>query len=238
MKKNEESQEINKKENNKKLEENLKEIVKNISKQKMLTSQEQKLLLEKTQESVEFLKKINEIEVPDDLDRVIFIDGNEELVYEKGEFFICDTIDSKKTKKKIKRLEARTIYIEYFIRYQLNPIIKQKELKSKAHEFIKEKVFEEPVKSEIETKSKTPSTAKIKTKKVIQAEKLPEKLPEIENIKKARKNKEIEKKSQLPESLQINSENNMELQEKVKGIIAPQKKKSKKVEIREQDKIL
>ena len=48
-------------------------------------------------------------------------------MYAKREFFLVSSTDSQKSRKKKKREEARNMYIEYFIKYQLNPIIKQRE---------------------------------------------------------------------------------------------------------------
>ena len=71
---------------------------------------------------------IENIDISDNGNRVIFTDGEEQLIVEDGEFFLVSSTDSLKTKKKKKREEARNMYIEYFIRYQLNPIINQRKL--------------------------------------------------------------------------------------------------------------
>lgn len=115
-----------------KVEENLdeivKKVVKDLKKNKELSSQEIDKLMNDANENVEFTKVINDIKLESPDNRVIFVDGNEQLMYDHGEFFICDTVDSRKIKKKIKRKEATEKYIEYFIRYQLNPIIEQKKM--------------------------------------------------------------------------------------------------------------
>ncbi len=115
-----------------KVEENLDEIIKNvvkdIKKNKSLSTQEIDKLMNDANENIEFTKVISDIKLESPDNRVIFVDGNEQLMYDHGEFFICDTVDSRKLKKKIKRKEATERYIEYFIRYQLNPIIEQKNM--------------------------------------------------------------------------------------------------------------
>lgn len=114
------------------VEENLDEIIKNvvndIKKGNKFSDQEVDKLMSEANENIEFTKVIEgiKLEAPDD--RIIFVDGNENLLYDHGEFFICDTVDSRKPKKKLKRKEATEKYIEYFIRYQLNPIIEQKNM--------------------------------------------------------------------------------------------------------------
>ena len=77
------------------------------------------------------------------MNRVIFTDGENQLVFENGEFFLVSSTDSLKTKIKKKREDARNMYIEYFIKYQLNPILKQKELNEMARTIS----TEEPVKT-------------------------------------------------------------------------------------------
>ncbi|MEG2348268.1 MAG: hypothetical protein RSB67_01295 [Clostridia bacterium] len=106
---------------------NLKDMLKNINKAKPLSKDEINKIIIEINERLDFNKKIDEINLKMDK-YVIFVDGNEELIYENGEFFIEDTIDKKKKKKKKKKSEARDLYIEYFIKYQLNPILKQKEI--------------------------------------------------------------------------------------------------------------
>ena len=109
------------------VESNLKEILDKIAKSK----EEVLILQEEAKDRLEFMKLIENIELPKD-NYVIFTDGDEQLVYENGEFFIVSTTDSTKAKTKKKRLEAKDMYIEYFIRYTLNKINpKQTENKEK-----------------------------------------------------------------------------------------------------------
>ena len=100
---------------------NLKEILDKIAKEKELSDLEISKLKEQVKESTEFMKLIEKIEIPKD-NYVVFTDNEQQLVYENGEFFLVSTVDSTKEKKKKKRLEAKDMYIEYFIRYTLNKI--------------------------------------------------------------------------------------------------------------------
>ena len=100
---------------------NLKEILDKIEKNKELSSEQITLLQNEAKNSLEFMEIVKKIELPKD-NYVIFTDGDEQLIYENGEFFIVATTDSTKEKKKKKRLEAKDMYIEYFIRYTLNKI--------------------------------------------------------------------------------------------------------------------
>lgn len=102
---------------------NVKEIIDNLDKKKILTPEDKKRI----EESLNFEGAIEKIDISDNSNRVIFTDGEEQLVFEDGEFFLVSSTDSQKSRKKKKREDARNMYIEYFIKYQLNPIIKQRE---------------------------------------------------------------------------------------------------------------
>lgn len=106
---------------------NLKEIMKKAEKAEKLSKSEIEKLEKETLESVNFVDKIDEINL--DFEKyVIYTDGNEQLVYEDGEFFVVATTDITKKREKKTREQAKNMYLEYFIRYVLNPIIKQREL--------------------------------------------------------------------------------------------------------------
>lgn len=107
---------------------NVKEIIENLDKTKVITPEEKKRI----EESLNFEGAIENIDISDNDNRVIFTDGENQLIYEGGEFFLVSSTDSLKTKKKIKREEARNMYIEYFIKYQLNPILEQKRINEMA----------------------------------------------------------------------------------------------------------
>ena len=103
---------------------NVKEIIDNLDKSVVLTLEDKKRI----EDSLDFDKAIESVDISDNGNRVIFTDGEVQLIVEDGEFFIVSSTDSLKNKEKKKREEARNMYIEYFIRYQLNPIIKQRKL--------------------------------------------------------------------------------------------------------------
>ena len=108
------------------MDDNLKDIIKRIN-QEQLTEGEIKKLLEESKDSIEFLKKIDEIDLKMDK-YVVFTDGKEQLIYEDGEFFIVSSTEVNSKKNKKKRSEAKDMYLEYFIKYQLNPYIKNNEI--------------------------------------------------------------------------------------------------------------
>lgn len=139
----------------------IKNVVKGVKKGKEFSEQEVDKLMLEANENLEFVKIINDIklELPDN--RVIFNDGNEQLLYDHGEFFICETTDSRKPKKKIKRKDATEKYIEYFIRYQLNPIIEQKKLHNMTQAIEKSDIIK-PEKVKAKVKSVPSKKPKVK----------------------------------------------------------------------------
>jgi len=146
-------------------EENLDEIIKNVVKDiknnKESSSQEIDKLMAEANENVDFVKVINDIKLASPNNRIIYVDGNEQMLYDDGEFFMCETTDSTKPKKKIKRKEATEKYVEYFIRYQLNPIIDQKNMFN-----ISKTITKTEVTKEVENKVKKvdkPLTVKVKS---------------------------------------------------------------------------
>lgn len=127
------------------LDEIIKNVVKDIKNDKEISKQDIEKLISDANENIEFSKVIEDIKLASPDNRVIFVDGNEELVYDHGEFFMCDTVDSRKPRKKVKRKEATEKYIEYFIRYQLNPIIEQKQIYNMTKTITKEEVIKAAV---------------------------------------------------------------------------------------------
>lgn len=117
---------------NKKSEEEIRKgieyLLKQVAKSKPFTEKQRNELEKYAKEALAFDEVIEKIDISGEKFKVIFTDGEEQLVYDNGEFFIISTIDSKKVKEKKKRSEARNIYIEYYIKYQLNPIIEQKRI--------------------------------------------------------------------------------------------------------------
>lgn len=112
-------------------------------------------------EHVDFLKLIDAIDISSKEFRVILTFGTDELVYDDGEFYLVDAIDIGK-RKKLSKKQARDMYIEYFIRYQLNPILENKKVKEMVKELSKEK--HEKAKKDIEIKEKTKSKEKAQEK--------------------------------------------------------------------------
>lgn len=119
-----------------------KEILKNS--QKELSKEEIQKLTEEAMQSINFLEKIEEIEIPSDK-YVVFTDGEEQLYYENGEFYVISTTDSTKIKKKKTKKEATDMYLDFFIKYQLNPILDQRDIKKQELE-ITQKENEEKAK--------------------------------------------------------------------------------------------
>lgn len=124
---------------NVKIDYNVKEIIDNLNKSLKLTQEDKKRI----ENSLDFNSAIEAIDVSGNGNRVIFTDGEEQLIYEDGEFFIVSSTEGFATRKKKKREEARNMYIEYFIKYQLNPIIKEKNLEQIAKTIAKENIERE-----------------------------------------------------------------------------------------------
>ena len=137
---------------------NVKEILDHLNKSVVLTAEDKRRI----EESLDFDKAIESVDISDNNNRVIFTDGEEQLIVEDGEFFLVSSTDSMKTKIKKKREDARNMYIEYFIRFQLNPIIKQRRLDEITKSISKElpniqkerESKEKDVKKELENKVK------------------------------------------------------------------------------------
>lgn len=106
---------------------NLKEIIKKVEKERNLSKEEIEKLKKEALESVNFVEKIDEINLEFNK-YVIFTDGKVQLIYEDGEFYVVSSTDATVKKEKKKKEEAKNMYLEYFIRYVLNPIIKQRDI--------------------------------------------------------------------------------------------------------------
>lgn len=133
------SEEKNVKEEFEELDKEFVEMVQKAENSKELTKEEIEKLLKEAKGSLEFLKLIDNIKIPEDK-YVVYTDGEVQLVYENGEFFLTSATDSKAEKKKLKRKQAIDSYLEYFIKYQINPIIeKRKQAMLKREKQIAEK---------------------------------------------------------------------------------------------------
>ncbi len=127
-----------------------KEVLKTID-----SKEEQKLMQEWIEEgkvTIDFMGKINDVEIPDSTNYVIFTDGEEQLVYENGEFYVVSTTSSLRKKVKKTKKEATDMYLDYFIKYQLNPLLDARNLSDeKIKEQQREKELAEKIaKQEIE----------------------------------------------------------------------------------------
>ena len=146
------------------LEEIKKKIKQNLKKEKELSEEELKKIMDEANENVDFLNTLKQFEVPTTGKKVIFVDGKACLVYDSGVFYIEDSVDSKKGKKKLSKQEATEVYVEYFFRYIMNPAIEKKKMmqdvrsitpKVKKEKNIVENIKEDKLKETKEIKKKT-----------------------------------------------------------------------------------
>lgn len=130
-----------------------KEVLKSMDEK--LSAKQKEALKEEASVTVDFLNKINEIELPKD-NYIVFTDGKEQLLYENGDFYVVSTTDSLKKKKKKTKKEATDMYLDFFIKYQLNPILDSKNMSKEKSEPSKEKIelAEKEVQTEPEVKQK------------------------------------------------------------------------------------
>ena len=130
-----------------------KEVLKSMDEK--LSAKQKEALREEASVTVDFLNKIDEIELPKD-NYIVFTDGKEQLLYENGDFYVVSTTDSLKKKKKKTKKEATDMYLDFFIKYQLNPILDSKNMSKDKSEPSKEKIelAEKDVQREPEVKQK------------------------------------------------------------------------------------
>lgn len=131
---------------------------------KKLTKVEIERIKKEKERSVEFLALIEEIDITADKYKVILTLGENELVYDDGEFYICETMDQKK-RRKIARKYAQQIYVDYFMRYHINSDI-QKAITEKKKE--KEKEITKTKKKEPKVQAKKHLEPKGIAKKIIE----------------------------------------------------------------------
>lgn len=126
---------------------------------------DKKIISQYVEEKLNFVEQIKDVELPSD-EYVIFTDGKEQLMYDGKEFYIISTVDSRKKKKKINKKDATDLYVDYFIKYQLNPILDyKKELEGKnvdSKEQVKEVLSKE--KEEKVSEKEAPNTKNIEDK--------------------------------------------------------------------------
>ena len=108
--------------------------------------------IEEGKVTIDFMEKINDVEIPDNTNYVIFTDGEEQLIYENGEFYVVSTTSSLRKKVKKTKKEATDMYLDYFIKYQLNPLLDARNLSDeKIKEQQREKELAEKIaKQEVE----------------------------------------------------------------------------------------
>lgn len=135
-------------------------IVKNMD--VSLTEKQIKELEKEAEGSTEFMKAIDNIQIPTD-NYVVFTDGDEQLLYENGEFFIISTKDTPLRRKKKTKKEATEMYLSYFIKYELNGLLgdkkdKEQEINDKAKDErktkLEPKVIADNVEQNVEVKEK------------------------------------------------------------------------------------
>ncbi len=158
------------------LEEIKREIEKSIKKNKNLSQEEMNKIMEEANENIDFLNTLKEIDISSPSKRVIFVDGKACLVYDNGVFYVEDSVDSRKNKKKLTRQQATELYVEYFFRYIMNPAIQQKKMVEQVRK-IAVKAKKEPVKKEPKRK------VKLDTKETIKNEEPKKDMPKIEKSK-------------------------------------------------------
>lgn len=105
-----------------------------------ISEKEKKALIEEAKTTLDFLNKIDEVELPSE-NYVIFTDGKEQLLYENGEFYVISTTDSLRQKVKKTKKQATDMYLDFFIKYQLNPILdlKSENKEKEINKTVKEK---------------------------------------------------------------------------------------------------
>lgn len=121
-----------------------------------LSKKEKDELMHEAKVTIDFLSKVDEVELPKD-NYVIFTDGEEQLYYENGEFYVISSTNGLKKKVKRTKKEATDMYLDYFIKYQLNPILDargestqvQKEAPQKQSINMEDKNIEVELKTEI-----------------------------------------------------------------------------------------
>ena len=89
---------------------------------KDLTEKQIRDLKREAEGSIDFIKAIDNVKIPTE-NYVVFTDGDEQVLYENGEFFIISTTDTPLRRKKISKKEATERYLQFFITYELNRLI-------------------------------------------------------------------------------------------------------------------
>lgn len=153
-------------EDEKKIDENLKEIMKKASNSPNMNESEAKELILKINKEFNFDKMLEELKQKYPLSNdkyVIFTNSNEQLYYENGEFFLIAATDIAKPKKKITRMQALELYNQYYISNVLNPLLKQK---NKVKENVEPVKTEQELVVEVENVEKQEKIIEVKEKEI------------------------------------------------------------------------
>lgn len=133
------------------------EMLEKSNKASTTSKKEVEKLLNKALESTNYQAELDKISVSCN-NKVIYTDGNIQLMFENGEFFEVSSTDATKEKKKKTRKEATDMYVEYFINHVLNPLIERKKEMGIPQRITnlkeKEKVSQEKTKDIISPKTK------------------------------------------------------------------------------------
>ncbi len=129
---------------------------------------------------VDFLEIVDKVDIAAESYRVLLILGENELVYDNGEFYIGETLKSD-SRKKISRKQAQSIFVDYYVRHHINADVKEKV----EHTEIQ--------KEEVEQKSQTGKVIEVKG---IAADILNKRNEDLEKNKVVQK-KEIEEQIEL-----------------------------------------
>ncbi len=114
-----------------------------------MTKEELESLKERTEEvHLNFTELVDNLDISADEYRVLLVLGENELIYNNGEFYIGDTL-SPDNKKKVSKKQAKQIFVDYYARYHIKAKIKEDTNKKMSRE-------KEIEKEKIEVKEKRP----------------------------------------------------------------------------------
>jgi len=116
-------------ENVKYIDKAFKEIVSKSYSVRRYTEAEIKQKMQELEKGINFFNNLDDIKLDKGKEVVLFVDGASTLSYNDGIFYISDSVSSKKKKKQIERVEATNMYIEFVMKYVLNPLQKNKNVK-------------------------------------------------------------------------------------------------------------
>lgn len=136
---------------------------------KDLTEKQIRDLKREAEGSIDFIKAIDNVKIPTE-NYVVFTDGDEQVLYENGEFFIISTTDTPLRRKKISKKEATERYLQFFITYELNRLIARGNEPKKEKEKNEQETPQKQVPVQENTIEKTKeevSTSKEKEKSVV-----------------------------------------------------------------------